>query len=167
MGQAKRNRENDKAKRPMDRLDRFFYLMKRLTNYSNRQISMLARNRQKWLTGNQTKIDLIEEDMKDKKPRYPNFTFKTEHPTGRYRSFDQPTHHVKITGVEVGYIEPEHPHKIHFQVRKTDIANSGNPNCPWKWVHYKKEFSSVEEAKAWIKENTEKIHQEIDIWKEG
>lgn len=78
------------------------------------------------------------------------FTFKTEHPTCRYRSFSQDSHHIKLNKIEVGSIEPEAPFKIRLMVIKSDIMEDGNPNCIWKWIRLKKESASLQEAKDFL-----------------
>jgi len=64
--------------------------------------------------------------------RQPKFTFKTSHPTGRYRSFDDDEHYVKFKRVEVGSIDDAKPHTIRLMVVKKDIMEDNNPNCTWK-----------------------------------
>lgn len=95
------------------------------------------------------------------------FTFKTEQPTGRYRSFDKPTYHIKYDKKEVGYIKLEKPHKIHLQVLKTeeDLKKSeNNINCEWRWLRIKYEFESVDAAKLWLNENIEKILNAFSLY---
>ena len=85
------------------------------------------------------------------------FTFKTHHPTGRYRSFDHDYHDIKYNKVVVGSIANELPHKISLQVMKDDIMEDGSPNCKWKWIKLKKEFTSVEEAKKFLNDNVDAV----------
>ena len=88
------------------------------------------------------------------------FTFKTEQPTGRFRSFDNPVYHIKYQKKEVGIIGCEFPHKIRLQVLKTDKdlkAPDNNPNCEWKWIRLKKESESIEAAKTFLNENIDRI----------
>lgn len=91
------------------------------------------------------------------------FTFKTEKPTGRYRSFYSPHHYIKLKGVMVGTIGHEHPHKIRLMVVKDDIAEDGNPNCKWKWITLKVESESVMMAKAWLQEKIHTITQTFNL----
>lgn len=93
------------------------------------------------------------------------FTFKTEQPAGKWRSFHKPTYYIKLKKTEIGTIEPDAPHKIRLQVTKTDINEDGNPNCEWKWITLKKEFSSVDEAKLFLKEKFESITKQFNLWK--
>jgi hypothetical protein len=98
-----------------------------------------------------------------------SFTFKTEQPTGKYRCFDNPTHHVKLNKVEIGYISPEEPFKIKLTVIKNqdDIAKpKNNPNCPWKWITLKHESKSLQEAKEFLKENFDLIMKTFTFPKE-
>ena len=85
------------------------------------------------------------------------FTFKTTKPTGRYRSFDHPSHAIKLKKIEVGYITPEVPFIIRFKVTKADIAEDGNPNCPWKWIRLKKQSNSLQEAKDFLNKYCDEI----------
>jgi len=93
-----------------------------------------------------------------------NFTFKTTKPTGRYRSFSNDHHDIKLQKVEVGTIDYEAPFKIRLMVVKADIMEDGNKNCPWKWMRLKKEFTSLQEAKDWLKANYEQIRKQINIY---
>ena len=92
------------------------------------------------------------------------FTFKTDQPTGRYRSFFKPIHRIKLKGADVGTITHEHPHKIRFMVIKDDIMEDGNPNCVWRWKSLTKKFDSIDEAKLFLKRNTEQILNKINIY---
>jgi len=89
------------------------------------------------------------------------FTFKTEHPTGSYRSFSNSAYYIKIKRKQVGqiYDKPSTAWaresqgdkvRIGFMVFKEDINEDGNKNCSWKWVQLKRTFESVEEAKEWL-----------------
>jgi len=86
------------------------------------------------------------------------FTFKTEKPTGRYRSFYSSSHHIKLKGFEVGSINPEKPFKIRFMVMKNGTTiTDDNPNCKWKWITLKHESETLEAAKEWLNANIEGI----------
>jgi len=65
------------------------------------------------------------------------FTFKTERPTGRYRSFYSSNHIIKLKKIPVGMIYPSGldspPFSIHLQVIKKDLMEDGNKNCEWRW----------------------------------
>jgi hypothetical protein len=84
------------------------------------------------------------------------FTFKTEKPTGRYKSFYNVTHHVKYNKVEIGTIDDK-TFKIRLRVIKQNILEDGNPNCSWKWITLKKESASINEAKQFLNDNIAKI----------
>ena len=90
------------------------------------------------------------------------FTFKTEHPTGRYRSFYPSHHYIKFLKKEVGKISDE-DYAIRFMVIKDDILEDGNPNCDWKWIKLKKESSSLQEAKEWLNQNIELLFKKYKI----
>lgn len=92
------------------------------------------------------------------------FTFKTEKPTGRYRSFQSASHDIKLGGAWCGSIDDDPPHKVRFMKLKDDPMEDGNPNCAWKWVTLKKEFQSVADAKEWVRENSELIQRQIKIF---
>lgn len=89
-------------------------------------------------------------------------TFKTEEPKGKYRAFHDTIHYIKIDGVEVGTIGHNEPHKIRLKAVKDDAAQ-GNPNCSWKWVVLKKDFTTLQEAKDFLKINFEKILKKVTI----
>jgi hypothetical protein len=90
------------------------------------------------------------------------FTFKTEKPTGRYRSFFTEHHYVKLKKQTVGMIEDKEPHQIRLKVVKPDIMEDGNANCDWKWITLKAQFKTVEEAKEFLNANFISIN---DKWK--
>lgn len=91
------------------------------------------------------------------------FTFKTDKPTGKYRSFYRPFHYIKLNKKKVGSIDDKSPHFIRLQVIKKDINEDGNPNCEWKWICLKKQFQSVDEAKAFLKEKFYEIIEKFDL----
>lgn len=91
------------------------------------------------------------------------FTFRTEQPTGRYRSFFDPIHYIKFKQRVVGSIGDELPHKIRLMVIKEDINEDKNPNCEWKWITLNKKSASVDEAKQFLKENYEAITTKYNI----
>ena len=92
------------------------------------------------------------------------FTFKTNKPTGRYKSFYKPTYEIKLKKKIVGAITSEVPHQIRLRIIKKDIMEDKNPNCSWKWITLKKEFNSVDEAKAFLKENYERIVNQLNLY---
>jgi hypothetical protein len=93
------------------------------------------------------------------------FTFKTEKPTGRYRSFFQNYHYIKLKKVEVGTIDDKERHKIRLQVIKADINEDGNPNCPWKMITFVMEFATVDEAKKFLNDHFDVITKKYNLWK--
>lgn len=93
------------------------------------------------------------------------FTFKTNKPTGPYRSFYSSYHQIKLRGKSVGSIDDKPPYKIRFQVYKKDINEDGNPNCLWKWVRLKHESASLVEAKEFVKNNSEAILNQFNIYR--
>ena len=40
--------------------------------------------------------------------------------------------------------------RIGIQVVKTETVTDNNPNCEWKWVYFKYNPSTEEEARAWV-----------------
>ncbi len=91
------------------------------------------------------------------------FTFKTEHPTGLYRSFYKSQHYIKFNKIGVGSIGNESPYSIRLKVTKEDINEDGCSNCEWKWIRLKGEFSSLDEAKTFLVKNTEAIMAKFKI----
>ena len=85
------------------------------------------------------------------------FTFKTIKPTGKWRAFDNDEIIIKLDKKKCGNIQDKKPHTIRFMVNKEDINEDGNINCPWKWIRLKNEFTSIEDAKLFLKENFEKL----------
>ena len=94
------------------------------------------------------------------------FTFKTDFATGRWRSFYHDTHNVKLNKVNCGIIGDKVPHRVRLQVVKKYINEDGNPNCIWKWITFKKEFKTIQEAKDWLNRNFEQINAELKIYVE-
>ncbi len=92
-----------------------------------------------------------------------NFAFKTDKPTGRYRSFESDNHLIKLNKVVVGSIDSEIPFKIRLMVIKKDILEDGNPNCNWKWITFKRKSESLEEAKEFLKTNYELITKNYNL----
>jgi len=84
------------------------------------------------------------------------FTFKTNQPTGRYRSFDNPTHDIKLKGSVVGGIDHK-SFKIRLCVIKADPMEDGSPNCKWKHCTLAYSPASLNDAKEYINTNIERI----------
>jgi hypothetical protein len=91
------------------------------------------------------------------------FKFKTNKPTGKWRAFDNPSHHIKHKGKEVGMIDHEAPFKIRLMVMKADIMEDGNGNCPWKWITLTKQSESLQEAKDFLNEKIDIIFAKYNI----
>ncbi len=91
------------------------------------------------------------------------FTFKTTKATGPYSSFHPDVHEIKLNKKVVGLITYGAPHIIRFMVNKDTLSEDGNPNCPWKWIQMKMRFSSLDEAKKWIRDNNDKIQQTFNL----
>jgi hypothetical protein len=85
------------------------------------------------------------------------FTFKTEKPTGKWSSFDSPTHYIKLNKRVVGEISSDKPFKISLMVIKRDINEDGNPDCKWKRIYFKKDSETLQEAKDFLNKDADKI----------
>jgi hypothetical protein len=100
--------------------------------------------------------------------KHSDFTFKTDKPTGKYKSFFDSQYLIKYKKVEVGYFSKKYREgkdvfRVNFKVWKNENDLEKEPNCKWKWVTFKKEFFSLEEAKMWINEIKETIWEKYDI----
>lgn len=104
------------------------------------------------------------------------FTFKTEKPTGKWRSFQNSQHYIKIKKYQVGQIIENtrglsaygnQSIKVRFQVIKADINEDGNTNYNWKWITLAREFKSVDEAKEWLnsEDTFEKLNKQFNFYK--
>jgi len=91
----------------------------------------------------------VSEQLVQKPLKKSKFTFKTEKPTGKWRSFAEDHNAIKFSGKEVGLITSK-PHRIKLMVEKADIMEDKNPNCSWKWITLKPEFNTIDEAKNFI-----------------
>ena len=85
------------------------------------------------------------------------FTFKTEKPTGKWKSFDKPHHIIKLNKKEVGNIIHGKQFTIRLLVIKEDIMSDGNPNCEWKWITLLAENNTLEDAKFYLNQNIKQI----------
>ena len=94
------------------------------------------------------------------------FTFKTEHPTGRYKSFYNDTIHIKYNKIECGVIGESKPHHIMLKIIKKDIMEDGNPNRIWRWMTFKKDFESIQDAKNWINQYKKQILNKYNLYLE-
>ena len=95
------------------------------------------------------------------------FMFKTTRPTGSYGSFFPDHHSIKYNKIEVGSIGDGKPFKIRLQVKKIDLNEDGNLNCPWKWITLNKKSESLDEAKKFLSDNVEKILSKFSLWLGG
>ena len=94
------------------------------------------------------------------------FTFKTEQPVGKYRSFDTPEYKIKFNGRWVGNFEPtDRGWKISLMVMKDARHNDSNPNCPWVWVVLKVRPATLEMAKEYLNslETLTYIHSNLTL----
>lgn len=87
------------------------------------------------------------------------FTFKTEKPTGRYRSFYPYSHYIKLDKKEVGRIYDEYPHKITLAVKDE------SEKCGFRWITLKKESASIQEAKDFLNGMFDTINQKYSLHK--
>ena len=92
------------------------------------------------------------------------FTFKIIKPTGKWKSFESDIILIKLNKKECGYIEPDEPHKVRLMVVKNNINEDGNPNCIWKWITFKSEFKTIEDAKSFLNENFITITSKFNIF---
>ena len=99
---------------------------------------------------------------KFKKETKMKFTFKTEKPTGRYRSFFSENHDIKLKKKKCGSIV-DRTWDIRLIVLKDDIMEDGNANCEWKWITLKKKSESLQEAKDWLNVNFISLNQKYKI----
>ncbi|MCU0338016.1 MAG: hypothetical protein MUF12_09210 [Sediminibacterium sp.] len=90
------------------------------------------------------------------------FTFKTEKPTGRYSSFFPTRITIKLSGKKVGTIYESG--KIGFCIKKKDLNEDKNLNCPWRWFYCKSDTTNLEDAKAWVIKNDGLIQRSLDIF---
>lgn len=86
-----------------------------------------------------------------------NFTFKTIKPAEQWRSFNCDEIQIKLDKKVCGNIDDRKPHTIRLMVFKKDIMEDGNKNCLWKWITLIDRFESIDKAKAFLKENFDKI----------
>ena len=79
-------------------------------------------------------------------------SFKTTRPTGRYSSFDNPYHEIKVNGLVCGVIV-HGEWKIRLQIIKDENNTDNNPNCAWKWIQLNVKSNSLDEAKQYVIHN--------------
>lgn len=90
------------------------------------------------------------------------FSFKTEKATGRWKSFQNDYHIIKLNKKQVGLID-DNTWKIRLMVIKDDIYEDNNPNCIWKWVVIKNEFGTLQEAKDWLNTNFKYLNEKYKL----
>lgn len=96
------------------------------------------------------------------------FTFKTIKSTGRYRTFYPDEYQIRLNGIHVGNIYSKGTlewikYKIHLRIIKDENNTDKHINCPWMWIWFKKDFSSLEEAKQFIRDNNNLIQTQFKI----
>lgn len=105
------------------------------------------------------------------------FTYKKSIPTGRFRSFENEYHTIKLKKKEVGTIAyldltrygridttgNDGKFEIRFQVkRKPEEITKQSPD-PFKWITIKPKFDTADLAKQWLNENVTKI-KTLDLY---
>ena len=94
------------------------------------------------------------------------FTYKTEKPTGRFKSFDASHHYIKYKKIVVGTIGHNAPHIIKLQIIKDDIEEDGNSNCEWKWVTLKHKSVDIDDAKTFLNAVIDIIFEKFNLYLE-
>lgn len=87
---------------------------------------------------------------------FKQFTYKTEKGEGRFASFYDPCHYIKLEGVSIGQIVHK-TWRIKFRIMKTEIYTDNNPNCPWVWITLGYKPTSLIDAKIWLRANAERL----------
>jgi len=90
------------------------------------------------------------------------FTFKTNKPTGKFKSFRLPSHDILLNKIKVGSIDPM-SFDIRFMVTKSDINEDKNPNCTWKWIQLKQKSNSLDRAKEFILSYNDLIQEKYKL----
>lgn len=127
---------------------------KTLDSYTNNSLTLEHQTNHRSIM--KTRIEFLKDRYK--------LTFKTDRPTGRYKAFHPSHHAIKVNGIEVGQITDGDGFKIRLQVIKADIMEDRNENCIWKWIEFKKESESLNEAKTWLHDNWVKIVEKYNIF---
>lgn len=95
------------------------------------------------------------------------FTFKTDHPTGRYQSFFKSTTSIKLQKRVCGSIlERDGKFKIQLMIIKADINEDDNPNCKWRLIQLKIGFETEKAAKLFLNEKREGLKKRWNIFQE-
>jgi len=92
------------------------------------------------------------------------FTYKTTKPTGRYGSFWDSHHDIKLNKIKVGMISDKE-WDIRLMVIKKDINEDNCPNCEWKWIQLGKKSDSLAEAKEFLDKNFDSINDKYNLRK--
>ena len=98
------------------------------------------------------------------------FTFKTEEPTGRYRSFYSANHYIKLNKKIVGQIVEKalgKEWKVKLRIYKDSIHDDNNPNCEWIWITLVKSFSSLQDAKQFLNDNFDAIIEKYKLYSDN
>ena len=95
------------------------------------------------------------------------FTFKTNKPTGRYRSFEVDEIEIKIKRKVVGYIRVLSQHSMAgpFQIRLAIKKEKTKENpAPFKYITLNRKFATVPELKEFLNTNEGVIRVQFDLY---
>lgn len=91
------------------------------------------------------------------------FTFKTNKPTGKYRSFDVTYIDIKLNKLIVGGIyEPSYLSK-ETKVRIRFVIEDKTLKCGFKWVTLKASFDDLLEAKNYVIQRAQNIQKQFTL----
>ena len=96
-------------------------------------------------------------------------TFKTDYPTGRYRTFSHIHINIKLNKQAVGTISWQQSMAGHSGMRVTLHVKDSDSVCGWKNVTLMKTFDGFSDrqqgklAKEWVKSNWDKIANQYQI----
>lgn len=93
------------------------------------------------------------------------FTFKTERPTGKYKSFFDTYILIKLDGKIVGFFSGGESKTIGFHVVKDDILEDNNPNCVWMNKFIKKPSTDIQEVKEFLNNHFQEIINKFNLYK--
>jgi hypothetical protein len=101
----------------------------------------------------------------------PKVTFKKDkRPTGLASVGWKPTWDLKLNKRRFGCIwSPDHRmedrngYSLGIMAMKTETVTDSNPNCPWKWIHFKARWKTEQEAKDWIQANIVEIQTKYTL----
>lgn len=97
----------------------------------------------------------------------PKFTFK-KNPASGLAQVAKPYGYgtdVKLRGKTVGTIRPPNAQALSqdwraaVMVEKSSpgVPDDGNPNCSWRWITFRTQFSSEEQAREWLRAHAAEI----------